>query len=184
MIHITPQGEGKHRSPKHSGLIKVAGRARTADASAKRKRPNSGHYPASGHPSAFLMFSTSCKQAGGRLVAIYCTRKSHAALNCRAVWRVPCALRYRLLPSDVRESSYQAPESRTRGKLACYAQAPNHADSAGCSALDEPSWPWPENLLFFSTGCGLPVMRTILFITSQSLPSHHDVSKESSTLPM
>jgi len=24
-------------------------------------------------------------------------------------------------------------QSRTRGKLACYAQAPNHADSAGCS---------------------------------------------------
>ena len=28
-------------------------------------------------------------------------------------------------------------ESRTGGKLARYAQAPNHADSAGCSALDE-----------------------------------------------
>jgi hypothetical protein len=39
VIHITPQGEGKHRPPKHSGLIKVTGRARTADASAKRKRP-------------------------------------------------------------------------------------------------------------------------------------------------
>src|SRR5207244_6980753 len=25
-------------------------------------------------------------------------------------------------------------QSRTRGKLACNAQAPNHADSAGCSA--------------------------------------------------
>src|SRR5438094_7478137 len=25
-------------------------------------------------------------------------------------------------------------QSRTGGKLACYAQAPNHADSAGCSA--------------------------------------------------
>jgi hypothetical protein len=45
------------------------------------------------------------------------------------------------------------------------------SNEAGKIARNEQSWPWLENLLFFSTVCGLPVTRTILFIMSPLLPS-------------
>ena len=48
-------------------------------------------------------------------------------------------------------------------------------ERGGKIARNEPSSPSPENLQSFSTGCGFPGILTILFITLQSAPLHHDV---------
>ena len=50
------------------------------------------------------------------------------------------------------------------------AGVPECSNGAGKTARNGQSWPWLGNLQFYSTACGLPVIRTILFITSARLP--------------